>query len=82
MCSAVGSDYSVEVPALNPADHEFTQLIKGFTGEKIRQSFRYFDTDDDGYIQPAEFQRIIVVRTFHCSPLNRSPARRRLRATN
>ena len=42
-------------------DSEFTQLIKGYQGERLRQAFRFFDKDDDGYINPDEFQRIIVV---------------------
>jgi solute carrier family 25 aspartate/glutamate transporter 12/13 len=44
------------------ADHEFTQLIKGYQGERIRQAFKFFDQDRDGYISPDEFQRIIIVR--------------------
>ena len=43
------------------ADHEFTQLIKGYQGERLRQAFRYFDRDGDGYINPNDFQRIIMV---------------------
>lgn len=46
-------------------DHEFTQLIKGYQGERLRQAFRYFDTDSDGYISPHEFQRIIVEIAGH-----------------
>ena len=44
-------------------DNEFTQLIKGLQGERLRQAFRYFDKDGDGYILPTEFQRIIMVRS-------------------
>lgn len=44
---------------------EFTQLIKGFQGERLRQSFHYFDKDTDGYINPDEFQRIIVELAGH-----------------
>ncbi|KAK4683810.1 hypothetical protein P7C73_g6410, partial [Tremellales sp. Uapishka_1] len=40
--------------------HEFTQLIKGYQGERLRQAFHHFDADGDGYIDPTEFQRIIV----------------------
>jgi len=43
-------------------DHEFTQLIKGYQGERLRQAFHFFDRDGDGYISPDEFQRIIMVR--------------------
>ena len=46
---------------MSGTDHEFTQLIKGYQGERLRQAFRYFDQDGDGYINPDEFQRIIVV---------------------
>jgi hypothetical protein len=42
-------------------DHEFTQLIKGYQGERLRQAFHFFDQDADGYINPDEFQRIIIV---------------------
>lgn len=43
-------------------DSEFTQLIKGYQGERLRQAFHFFDQDGDGYINPDEFQKIIVVR--------------------
>jgi len=42
-------------------DSEFTQLIKGYQGERLRQAFHFFDQDGDGYINPDEFQKIIVV---------------------
>ncbi|UOH80245.1 hypothetical protein LQV05_002896 [Cryptococcus neoformans] len=45
--------------------HEFTQLIKGYQGERLRQAFHYFDADGDGYINPEEFQRIIVEIAGH-----------------
>lgn len=44
---------------------EFTQLIKGLQGERLRQAFRYFDTDGDGYIKPDEFQKIIMEIAGH-----------------
>lgn len=43
------------------ADSEFTQFIKGYQGERLRQAFHFFDQDGDGYINPDEFQKIIVV---------------------
>lgn len=46
-------------------DNEFTQLIKGYQGERLRQAFHYFDADGDGYINPEEFQRIIVEIAGH-----------------
>lgn len=42
-------------------DSEFTQFIKGYQGERLRQAFHFFDQDGDGYINPDEFQKIIVV---------------------
>ncbi|WWC58629.1 uncharacterized protein I303_101173 [Kwoniella dejecticola CBS 10117] len=45
--------------------HEFTQLIKGYQGERLRQSFHHFDSDNDGYISPEEFQKIIVEIAGH-----------------
>ncbi|WWD09554.1 hypothetical protein V865_007681 [Kwoniella europaea PYCC6329] len=45
--------------------HEFTQLIKGYQGERLRQAFHHFDQDGDGYISPEEFQRIIVEIAGH-----------------
>jgi solute carrier family 25 aspartate/glutamate transporter 12/13 len=45
-------------------DNEFTQVMKGLQGERLRQAFRYFDKDGDGYIRPEEFKRIIMV----CGP--------------
>ncbi|GFZ43677.1 Aspartate-glutamate carrier 1 [Saitozyma sp. JCM 24511] len=45
--------------------HEFTQLIKGYQGERLRQAFHFFDKDSDGYINPDEFQRIIIEIAGH-----------------
>nr|ODN87653.1 solute carrier family 25 (mitochondrial aspartate/glutamate transporter), member 12/13 [Cryptococcus depauperatus CBS 7855] len=45
--------------------HEFTQLIKGYQGERLRQAFHYFDKDGDGYINPEEFQKIIIEIAGH-----------------
>jgi Ca2+-binding EF-hand superfamily protein len=44
------------------ADNEFTQLMKGLQGERLRQAFRYFDDNQDGLIRPDQFKRIILVR--------------------
>lgn len=44
---------------------EFTQLIKGLQGERLRQAFRHFDSDADGYIMPDEFQKIIMEIAGH-----------------
>ena len=42
--------------------NEFTQLMKGLQGERLRQAFRFFDTNQDGFIKPDQFKRIILVR--------------------
>ena len=39
--------------------------MKGLQGERLRQAFRFFDVDGDGYIKPDEFQRIIVEIAGH-----------------
>lgn len=62
------------------ADNEFTQLIKGLQGERLRQAFRYFDKDGDGYILPTEFQKIIMVRQSSSKTVLTHP--RRLQATS
>jgi len=43
-------------------DNEFTQLMKGLQGERLRQAFRYFDENQEGVIRPDQFKRIIFVR--------------------
>ncbi|KIJ66207.1 hypothetical protein HYDPIDRAFT_86886 [Hydnomerulius pinastri MD-312] len=40
--------------------NEFTQLMKGLQGERLRQSFKYLDTDQDGFIRPDQFKQIIL----------------------
>lgn len=45
--------------------NEFTQLMKGLQGERLRQAFRFFDQDGDGYIKPDQFQKIIVEIAGH-----------------
>lgn len=35
--------------------------MKGLQGERLRQAFKYLDTDQDGFILPEEFKRIILV---------------------
>ena len=44
---------------------QFSQMLRGLQGEKIRQAFHYFDKDKDGYIDPEDFQRIIVETARH-----------------
>jgi hypothetical protein len=50
-------------------DNEFTQLMKGLQGERLRQAFKYLDKDQDGFIRPEEFKQIILV----CKPFFRDP---------
>lgn len=45
-------------------DNEFTQLMKGLQGERLRQAFRYFDENQEGVIRPDQFKRIMLVRLF------------------
>lgn len=51
-------------------DNEFTQLMKGLQGERLRQAFKYLDKDQDGFIRPEEFKQIILV----CIPFFSRPA--------
>ncbi|KAG0167008.1 mitochondrial aspartate-glutamate transporter agc1 [Apophysomyces sp. BC1034] len=39
---------------------EFTQLLKGLQGERLRQEFKHYDQSQTGYIQPEDFKRIIL----------------------
>jgi solute carrier family 25 aspartate/glutamate transporter 12/13 len=44
---------------------QFSQMLRGLQGERIRQAFHQFDKDGDGYIEPEDFQRIIVETARH-----------------
>ncbi|KIP11096.1 hypothetical protein PHLGIDRAFT_28040 [Phlebiopsis gigantea 11061_1 CR5-6] len=44
---------------------EFTQMMKGLQGERLRQSFKYLDQDLDGFIRPDQFKRIILEIAGH-----------------
>jgi solute carrier family 25 (mitochondrial aspartate/glutamate transporter), member 12/13 len=44
---------------------QFSQMLRGLQGERIRQAFHNFDKDGDGYIEPEDFQRIIVETSKH-----------------
>ncbi|KAJ9357106.1 hypothetical protein DTO027B9_3245 [Paecilomyces variotii] len=44
---------------------QFAQMLRGLQGERIRQAFHYFDKDGDGYIEPEDFQRIILSTARH-----------------
>ncbi|KAJ3812398.1 mitochondrial carrier domain-containing protein [Lentinula aff. lateritia] len=45
--------------------NEFTQLMKGLQGERLRQAFKYLDKDQDGFIRPDEFKRIVLEIAGH-----------------
>lgn len=44
---------------------QFSQMLRGLQGERIRQAFLHFDKNADGYIEPEDFQRIIVEIAGH-----------------
>ncbi|EGD90027.1 hypothetical protein H112_02501 [Trichophyton rubrum D6] len=44
---------------------QFAQMLRGLQGERIRQAFHLFDKDGDGYIEPEDFQRIILETSQH-----------------
>lgn len=44
---------------------QFAQMLRGLQGERIRQAFHVFDKDGDGYIDPEDFQRIILETSKH-----------------
>ncbi|KAI1462264.1 mitochondrial carrier [Annulohypoxylon moriforme] len=44
---------------------EFSQMLRGLQGERIRQAFQRFDRDKDGYIEPEDFARIILETAKH-----------------
>ncbi|KAI9475837.1 MAG: mitochondrial carrier domain-containing protein [Benjaminiella poitrasii] len=39
---------------------EFTQLLKGLQGERLRQEFKHYDKDQTGFILPEDFKKIIL----------------------
>lgn len=45
--------------------NEFTQLMKGLQGERLRQAFKYLDKDEDGFIRPDQFKQIILEIAGH-----------------
>lgn len=44
---------------------QFAQMLRGLQGERVRQAFHHFDQDADGYIEPEDFQRIILQTAGH-----------------
>ena len=55
-------DHLLHLYSYHLLDNEFTQLMKGLQGERLRQAFKFLDQDQDGFIKPEEFKRIILVR--------------------
>ncbi|KAK5715631.1 mitochondrial aspartate-glutamate transporter agc1 [Elasticomyces elasticus] len=44
---------------------QFAQMLRGLQGERVRQAFIHFDKNEDGYITPEDFQRIIQETAAH-----------------
>jgi len=44
---------------------EFSQMLRGLQGERIRQAFLLCDKDGDGYVEPEDFARIIRETAKH-----------------
>lgn len=44
---------------------QFAQMMRGLAGERIRQAFKAYDTDRDGYIDAAAFEKIIRASSGH-----------------
>ncbi|KAI9806015.1 MAG: mitochondrial aspartate-glutamate transporter agc1 [Piccolia ochrophora] len=44
---------------------QFAQMLRGLQGERIRQAFHHFDLHGSGYIEPEDFQRIILATAKH-----------------
>jgi solute carrier family 25 aspartate/glutamate transporter 12/13 len=44
---------------------QFSQMLRGLQGERVRQAFLHFDKNRDGYIEPEDFQRIILETASH-----------------
>ncbi|KAG8811680.1 mitochondrial aspartate-glutamate transporter agc1, partial [Serendipita sp. 401] len=45
--------------------NEFTQLMKGLQDERLRQGFKYLDSNQDGFITADQFKRIILELEGH-----------------
>lgn len=44
---------------------QFAQMLRGLQGERVRQAFLHLDKNGDGYIEPEDFQRIIMETASH-----------------
>ncbi|KAG9028301.1 mitochondrial aspartate-glutamate transporter agc1 [Tulasnella sp. JGI-2019a] len=45
--------------------NQFTQLMKGLQGERLRQAFMYYDSNGDGFITPDQFKKIVMDLAGH-----------------
>lgn len=59
----VGLDLSLSCSEANPdpcfLSSEFTQLVKGLQGERVRQAFQYLDPHQTGFISSHDFARVM-----------------------
>ncbi|KAF8539559.1 mitochondrial carrier domain-containing protein [Trichophaea hybrida] len=44
---------------------QFSQMMRALQGEKIRQAFQTFDPNGTGFIEPDQFQRVILETSAH-----------------
>ncbi|EPS40478.1 hypothetical protein H072_5665 [Dactylellina haptotyla CBS 200.50] len=44
---------------------QFSQMLRGVQGERVRQAFQFFDKKATGFISPSEFEEIIVKTSKH-----------------
>lgn len=44
---------------------QFTQMVRGLQGEKIRQAFMHYDKNRTGYIEADQFQKIVEDNSKH-----------------
>lgn len=44
---------------------QFSQMMSGLLGERVRQAFQHYDPAKTGFIQPEQFQQIITASASH-----------------
>ena len=44
---------------------QFAQMMRGLVGERIRQAFRSYDVDNDGFIDPEQFEQLVRSTVSH-----------------
>ena len=44
---------------------QFAQMMRGLVGERIRQAFRIYDKDNDGFIDPNQFEQLVRSTVSH-----------------